>query len=145
MRAVTVRREPNWPLVGWATAILGAIVDFAANLEGTWWPAMAIGLLLGLMPFRTRRSIGLAALSGALGWGIGLAWLATQQSVGEAANVLGGIVGVGSGGTFIVINVLLGAILGASGAWVGTATRSALQPKAAGTSPPSARQERNTQ
>jgi hypothetical protein len=102
----------------------GTIAIWIANLVGLWWVTPLFGFLIGLLPLPGRRSYAVAALAGAVGWGLGLLWLNFQESVGSAASVVAGIMGFGShGSVVIVLTLLLAAILGLVGAWIGRSLR----------------------
>ena len=110
---------------------LGAVAAVAAGpaiveaTAGGWWSPFAIGLVVGLLATRTWTAIGLGALAGLATWGFPLAVEQLRYGVGPAATALSAILGLGHTGTYaIVLTLLIGFLLGVSGAWLGSAARS---------------------
>jgi hypothetical protein len=103
--------------------VLAAALIAVAGLFGLWWASPLAGLSLGLL-YGRKRAISAAAVSGLLGWGLGLVWQETRMSLGPVANAVAGIMGVGSGVAVVALTLLISALLAASAAWVGVALRS---------------------
>ncbi len=119
-----------------ALVTIGSAAVWAGNLFGLWWVALPVGVLLGLLVRGARRALVAAAVAGALGWALPLAWLAGQEPIGRAADVVAGIMGLGTaGGAIIVLTVLLGALLCAASAWIVVALRGLLVAERAAPAP----------
>jgi hypothetical protein len=104
--------------------VLGVAVCGGGAVLGLWWLTVAVGFVLGML-FGGRLAIRLAIFSGAIGWGLALAWQQLHASIWPVANTVAGILGVGSnGGIVLAATVLLAALLGVAGAWIGVAVRS---------------------
>jgi hypothetical protein len=96
-----------------------------ANLAGLWWVTVLAGLALGLVARRSRGAVGAGLAAGLLGWGLPLAWLAVRVPLRPTAEAVAGVLGFpGAGGlAAYVLTLLVGALLGGAGAWLGAAAR----------------------
>lgn len=117
--------------------IVGAVVVGAGNPAGLWWLAMIVGVAIGLLLRGAAAALSASALAGVLGWGLPLAWQALSFPVTPTAGVVAGIMGLGAGNSTAVIiaTLLLAALLGLSGGWLGIALRRLVAPAPA---PPTA-------
>jgi hypothetical protein len=105
-------------------ALVGLAAAWAANLFGFWWVTFLVGVGLGLVVRRGPAALGWGALVGALAWGLPLAWMSRIAPVGRTAQVVSGILGVrGSSAPAIALTVLIGVLLGLTGAWLAAAGR----------------------
>src|SRR6266568_3169110 len=76
---------------------------------------------------RARVAVPAGAAIGLLAWAIPLATLQVRYGVGSTAGSLAAIMGFGHQGVLpVVLTVLVGALLGASGSWLGSASRAVL-------------------
>lgn len=110
-------------------AIGAAVAVWLAGYAGFWQLTIVVGVVgvvIGLVA-RGRAVPLVAVLAGAAGWGVPLAVLATQADVAHLAGVVADLAGLGSGPAVIAATVAVGALLTASGAWVGSATRSTIR------------------
>ena len=83
-----------------------------------------VGVGLGLVVRRGPAALAWGALVGALAWGLPLAWLSRSAPVGRTAQVVSGILGLRATSVpAIVLTVLVGALLGLTGAWLAAAGR----------------------
>ncbi len=109
-------------LRAFALAVLLTFAAVAGNARGLWWVTFVTGLMLGLLLRRARRALASGLASGALAWGVPLAWLSLSAPVGGMAIVVSGILGIrGSPWPAIALTVALGALLSVTGAWLGSA------------------------
>jgi hypothetical protein len=101
---------------------IGALLCAVAAYLGIWWLPVAVGGALGLI--FGRRGLWPAALAGAIGWALALVWMQVHAAIWPVAGVLSGILGLGNNGAIgMAVTLLLAALLGVCGAWVGTAAR----------------------
>jgi hypothetical protein len=108
-----------------ATVILALIVSVAGVLAGAWWAPFVAGLVIGMVQPRARFAVPAGAVVGLLGWALPLGAIQVQYGAGPAASSLAAIMGFGHQGAIpIVLTLMVGLLLGATGAWLGSATRS---------------------
>ncbi|HSP08639.1 MAG TPA: hypothetical protein VLU92_03455 [Candidatus Dormibacteraeota bacterium] len=95
-----------------------AVVDFF--LFG-WWAPFVAGLAIGALAGRARVTIPLGALLGLLAWGGPLLYDQARYGLGPAASSLAAIMGFGHQGAIpVVLTLLVGTLLGLTGAWLGS-------------------------
>jgi hypothetical protein len=112
-----------------AAVILAAIVAIAGVLFGVWWAPFVAGLAIGFVQPRARFAVPAGATVGLLAWALPLAALQVQYGAGSAASSLAAIMGFGHQGAIpIVLTLVLGALLGLTGAWLGSAARTLTYP-----------------
>ncbi len=91
---------------------------------GWWWPFIA-GLAIGALTGRARVTIPLGAAVGLLAWGAPLVYDQARYGLGPAASSLAAIMGFGHQGAIpVVLTLVVGMLLGLTGAWLGSAARS---------------------
>lgn len=96
-----------------------------ALLAGAWWAPFVAGLVIGALTGRARVAIPVGAVIGLLAWGAPLVYDQVQYGLGKAASSLAAIMGFGHQGAIpVVLTLLVGTLLGLSGAWLGSAARS---------------------
>ncbi|MFI6323042.1 hypothetical protein ACIBG8_36305 [Nonomuraea sp. NPDC050556] len=119
---------PRGGTARWLTlgTIGAAVAVWLAGYVGLWQLTLAVGVAIGLVARGWAVPV-VAVLAGAAGWGVPLALLATQADVAHLAGVVASLAGLGSGPVVIAATVAVGALLTASGAWVGSATRSTIR------------------
>lgn len=129
-RAMTLR--PSGFTLAIVAAVVGLVVIGVANAFGLWWVTMLVGLLIGLLVRGAVPGVIVAGLPAALGWGLPLAWQALSVPIGRVADVVGGILGfgTGSGGATIIATLILALLLSLSGLWLGAALRRLILPPA---------------
>ena len=103
----------------WLGAILAGSLVFLANLFGYWQATILAGALLVLF-CSVRKAAVLAVVIGAAGWGAAIFILNNASAVMRLAELLGRMMGLGDGGTVIVLflPMLIGSLLAVSGAYV---------------------------
>lgn len=111
-----------------ATLILVAVLMIVALLLGAWWAPFVLGLAVGALVFtRARLALPVGALIGLLTWGIPLAVDQVKYGIGPAAGALSAILGFGHRGAFsLALTLVVGVLLGVTGAWLGSAARSVM-------------------
>jgi len=109
-----------------ATILLIVLVLTAiAFLHGAWWAPFVAGIAVGAVSDRARVAIPVGAAIGLLAWGAPLVYEQVQYGLGPAASSLAAIMGFGHQGTIpLVLTLLVGTLLGLTGAWVGSVARS---------------------
>jgi hypothetical protein len=96
-----------------------------AFILGGWWVPFVAGLAIGALAGRARVAIPLGAAVGLLAWGAPLLYDQVRYGLGPAASSLAAIMGFGHQGAIpVVLTLVVGMLLGLSGAWLGSATRS---------------------
>jgi hypothetical protein len=115
----------------YVTLLLAALVALAAVLLGYWWAPFAVGLVAGAIVGRARIAIPAGALVGALAWAVPLAAAHSRYGLGRTAAALAAIMGLDHQELVpLVLTLLVGSLLGLTGAWVGSAGRSLVAPNA---------------
>ncbi len=111
-----------FPAVSARVAFLAAFaVAELLLLTGTWQLAYLAGFLAGMLSGRLRRAAVLGALSVLVAWAAYLVYVFLAGKGLELANLVGQILGVGSGAWWLltVLTLILGALLGAVGGLTG--------------------------
>ena len=104
--------------------VIGLIVAAAGVFVGAWWAPFPVGIAFGIVQGRGRTAIPLGALIGLLAWLLPLGRVDVTYGIGPAAASIAAIMGFGRQGLIpIVLTVLVGALLGLTGAWLATAVR----------------------
>jgi hypothetical protein len=107
-----------------APFVIGLIVAAAAVFFGAWWAPFPVGVGLGIVQGRARTAIPLGALIGFIAWVLPLARMDVTYGIGPAAASIAAIMGFGRQGLIpILLTLLVGALLGLTGAWLVTAVR----------------------
>ena len=110
-----------------AAGVAAIVLALAGVLAGAWWAPFPVGLLLGIVIPRARLAIPVGAVAGLVAWLLPLAAAQVRYGLGPAAASLAAIMGFGHAGAIpIVLTLLVGTLLGLTGAWVGSAGRSAV-------------------
>lgn len=104
------------------------LVAVAAVLLGVWWAPFVCAVPIGLLVVRQRVAVSLGALSGFIAWLLPLGALQVRYGLGPAASSLGAIMGFKQGAVPIVLTLVVGTLLGLTGAWVAIAVRTLLRP-----------------
>jgi hypothetical protein len=112
---------------------IGAVVVFpilatVGVMLGAWWAPFVVGVAFGIIQPRARIAVPVGALIGLLGWAIPLA-SESRFGLGPTAESLAAIMGFGHQGAIpIALTLMVGLLLGATGAWLGSASRSLISP-----------------
>lgn len=108
------------------TAFLAAL---AGVLLGLWWAPFVAGAFIGLVTTRGRVAVPAGALMGAVAWLLPLAAIQVRYGIGPTASSLAALMGFGHQGALpVVLSLLVGALLGLTGAWLASAARHLLRP-----------------
>jgi hypothetical protein len=103
----------------------GFILALVGVLLGVWWMPFLIGAAIGLVVRRPLAAIPLGALSGLVSWLVPLAGIQVRYGLGPTAGSLAAIMGFDHAGSVpIVLTLLVGTLLGLTGAWLASAARS---------------------
>lgn len=112
------------PAIGLVVAVVAG-VSVAGLLAGGWWAPFAAGLAIGLLARHARMAIPLGAAVGLLSWGLPLVVDQARYGAGPAASAISAILGFGHAGAYsVVLTLLVGLLLGLTGAWLASAARS---------------------
>jgi hypothetical protein len=104
--------------------VVGLIIAAAGVFLGAWWAPFPVGIALGIVHGRGRTAIPLGALIGVLAWMLPLAGLYLAYGMGPAARSIAAIMGFGRQGLIpIILTLVVGTLLGLTGAWLATAVR----------------------
>jgi len=107
-----------------ATVVFALIVSVASVLAGAWWAPFIAGLVIGAVQPRARFAVPAGAVVGLLGWALPLGAIQVQYGAGPAASSLAAIMGfVHQAAIPVVLTLMVGLLLGATGAWLGSASR----------------------
>lgn len=109
-----------------ATAILVAL---AVVLLGVWWAPFVAGAAIGAVVARQRYAVPLGALCGLVAWLLPLGALQVRYGLGPAASSLGAIMGFKQGAVPVILTLVVGTLLGLTGAWLAGAVRVLLRPE----------------
>ena len=104
--------------------VLAALLTLGGLLLGLWWAPFVVGAALGALDTRARVVVPAGAAVGLLAWAIPLALDQVRYGLGPTSASLAAIMGFGHQGVVpAVLTLLVGGLLGASGAWLGSAGR----------------------
>ena len=113
----------------YGTMLLAALVALAGVLLGLWWAPFVVGIALGAVDSRARTAIPAGAAVGLLAWLVPLAVAQVRYNLGPTAQSLAAVMGFGHQALVpVVLAVVVGTLLGLTGAWIGSATRSLTAP-----------------
>ena len=108
-----------------AALILGVLISVGCVLLEAWWAPFLVGVLFGAVEPRARFAIPGGALIGLAGWGIPLAVVQVRFGLGPTAGSLATIMGFGHQSAIpLGLTLVVGFLLGLTGAWLGSAGRS---------------------
>ena len=108
-----------------AALILGVLISVGCVLLEAWWAPFLVGVLFGAVEPRARFAIPGGALIGLAGWGIPLAVVQVRFGLGPTAQSLATIMGFAHQSAIpLALTLVVGFLLGLTGAWLGSAGRS---------------------
>lgn len=114
-------RRPLLAIILLAVLALTAV----AFIFGAWWAPFVAGLAFGALAGPARVTIPVGAVVGLLAWGAPLVYDQVRYGLGPAASSLAAIMGFGHQGAIpVVLTLLVGTLLGLTGAWLGSVARS---------------------
>jgi hypothetical protein len=109
--------------------LLFPILAYVAVTLGAWWAPFLFGLMFGIIQPRARIAVPFGALIGLVAWLIPLMSSDSRYSLGPTAESLAAIMGFGHQGAIpIALTLVVGLLLGLTGAWLGSAARTVVQP-----------------
>jgi hypothetical protein len=109
--------------------LLFPILAYVAVTLGAWWAPFLFGLMFGIIQPRARIAVPFGALIGLVAWLIPLISSDSRYGLGPTAESLAAIMGFGHQGAIpVVLTLVVGLLLGLTGAWLGSAGRTVVQP-----------------
>lgn len=110
--------------------ILGAfLAALLGVIWGGWWAPFVVGLALGAEQRRARVAVPAGAGIGLLSWAVPLAVGQVRYELGPTATSLAAIMGFGHAGVVpVILTLVVGTLLGLTGAWLGSAVRAVARP-----------------
>lgn len=104
--------------------LLAALVALAGVLLGLWWAPFVIGLAFAAQERRAGVAMAAGAVIGLASWLVPLAVAHERYGLGPTAQSLAAIMGFGHDGAIpVVLTLLVGTLLGLTGAWLAAAGR----------------------
>jgi hypothetical protein len=109
--------------------LLFPILAYVAVTLGAWWAPFLFGLMFGIIQPRGRIAVPFGALIGLVAWLIPLMSSDSRYGLGPTAESLAAIMGFGHQGAIpVILTLVVGLLLGLTGAWLGSAGRTVVQP-----------------
>lgn len=110
-------------------AVVCLVLTGAGVLLGIWWAPFAFGFAFGVVQPRARIALPVGAAIGLVGWLFPLVAMDARSGLGPSAESLAAILGFGHQAAIpVILTLLVGTLLGLTGAWLGCAGRTVLQP-----------------
>jgi len=111
------------------TVVLFPILATVGVMLGAWWAPFVFGFAFGVIESRARFAIPEGTLTGLVAWSIPLVSLDSRFGLGPTAGALAAIMGFGHQGAIpVILTLVVGTLLGLTGAWLGSAGRTVAQP-----------------
>jgi hypothetical protein len=112
--------------------ILGAsLAALLGVIWGAWWAPFVVGVAFGAEQRRARVAVPAGAGIGLLSWAVPLAVAQVRYELGPSAASLAAIMGFGhTGAVPVILTLLVGTLLGLTGAWLGSAVAAVVAPRA---------------
>ena len=115
----------------YAALLLGLLVALAGVLLGIWWAPFPIGVALGAVAGRARFALPAGAGVGLAAWLLPLAVAQERYGLARTATSLAAIMGFDRlPAVPVILTLVVGALLGLTGAWLGSAVRQLVAPAA---------------
>lgn len=109
--------------------LTGLIITLVGVLLGVWWMPFLAGAAIGLVVGRPVPAIPAGALVGLFSWLIPLLGIEVRYGLGPTTVSLAEIMGFGHQGSIpVVLTLLVGTLLGTTGAWLACAARMLIRP-----------------
>jgi hypothetical protein len=109
--------------------VAGAAISLLGILVGAWWLPFPIGVAAGVVLVRARWGLPAGALIGLIAWTIPLVSAQLQYGLGPTSLSLAAIMGFNGAATIpVALTLLVGLLLGLTGAWLGAAARGLARP-----------------
>jgi hypothetical protein len=113
----------------YVTVLLAALLALAGVLLGWWWAAFPVAFAMGVVVGRARFALPAGAGLGLLAWLIPLVVAQARYGLGPTATSLAAIMGLDRQPALpVLVSLIVGTLLGFTGAWLGSAARSVLVP-----------------
>ena len=104
--------------------LLGLAISVAGVLFGAWWAPFTIGVLVGVLGRPARLAVPVGGAIGLLAWALPLGLMHVRYGLGPAADSFASIMGFAHESAIpVVLTLLVGLLLGLSGAWLGSAVK----------------------
>jgi hypothetical protein len=104
--------------------LLAGLLALAGVLLGLWWAPFPVALALGALNLRPRVAAPVGAAIGLIAWAIPLLAAHSRYGLGPTAEALAAIMGFGHSGVVpVILTLIVGTLLGLTGAWLGSAAR----------------------
>ena len=114
-----------------AVLIVGTVLSVVGVMVGAWWAPFVVGIGIGIACARARVAVPIGAFSGFLAGALLLGADQILYGLGSTASSLASILGFGHQSAIpVILACLVGSLLGLTGAWLGSAGRSLLSPRA---------------
>lgn len=106
-----------------------AVVAVAGVFLGAWWLPFLAGAALGAVVTRARWAVPLGAACGLFAWSLPLAIDHVRYGLASSANALAAVMGFDHAGAVpVVLTLLVGSLLGLTGAWLASGARLFIAP-----------------
>jgi hypothetical protein len=129
MGDAAMRGNPVWLVI---VLLVGTAISLVGLLIGDWWLTFPAGLLVGVAITPVKLAVPTGALAGLLGWVLPLAADQARYGIGPAAGSLAAVMGyTGQSAVPLILTCMVGLLLGLTGAWLASAARLLLAPRAA--------------
>ena len=104
--------------------VAGSILSLVGLMLGAWWLTFVVGLAIGGVLARARWALTAGAVAGLVAWAVPLILEQQQFGLGPTMTSLAAIMGVnGAALVPLFLTLIVGALLGLTGAWTGSAIR----------------------
>ncbi len=108
----------------YVAGLLALLLALAGVLFGLWWAPFPVGVVIGALDRRARITIPAGAGAGLVAWAIPLAVAHGRYGLGPTAQSIAAIMGFDHQAAIpVALTVVVGTLLGAAGAWLGSAAR----------------------
>ena len=108
----------------YATVMVAGLLALVGVLFGFWWAPFLVGVAVGVVLPRARAAIPTAGAIGLLSWLVPLAATHARYGLGPTATSLAAIMGFDHAAAVpVFLTLLVGALLGLAGGWLGSAGR----------------------
>jgi hypothetical protein len=107
-----------------AAVLLAILVSIAAVWLGVWWAPFVIAAVIGIVWRRARVAIPIGVILGLAAWSVPLASAHLEFGLRPTAESLAAIMGFTQPAIPVALTIVVGVLLGVSGAWLGSAARS---------------------
>ena len=110
-----------------AVLIVTVAIGLGGVYLGAWWAPFVAGVLLGVAFKRARWAVVTGSLTGLISWSVPLIALQLQFGLKQTSLSLAAIIGFDGAATIpLGLTVVVGLLLGLTGAWLGSAVRALL-------------------